>query len=392
MSEQPSAATDGVVTTMQLATPAMYKLDEKKRAPNDLSTREFAECFGADFSPDIARKLRDVFMHIGARTVKALKKASRNDVKEALDLEEIKLGAGWLDTISTYIHEYGDTWGLMDTRASAVATLPPEYTKSSTGGFHERKYQSSEENVSVTTLVGGITKFNMLGFPKPVLEKLRMQLTGKIDLPGATTTVFMLYLVAFNTSYIEGPAKTRFATLLHDLNTAVSINEWVNTLGSGFSNRRLGRFKEPMVFNPKDLIGNTEIPMLCHQFPEKFGQNELVDSILGFEIGGFKDAIAQMLTMCRRLLSFFLVLFLALTRLLRLSPSLSPTQPTLTVTAGRHPPPSPCQAAPRLPAGSPATTCPRQAACSAAAFSAAAASAAASRRAGPRRNSHLTPT
>ena len=353
MSEQEPAATESVVTIMELATRAMYKLDEKKRAPNDLSTREFAECFGADFSPDIARKLRDVFMHIGARTVKALKKASRNDVKEALDLEEIKLGAGWLDTISTYIHEPGDTWGLVDTRASAVATLPPEYAKTSTGGFHERKYQPSEENVSSTTLVGGITKFNMLGFPKPVLEKLRMQLTGKIDLPGATTTVFMLYLVAFNTSYIEGPAKTRFATLLHDLNTAVSINEWVNTLGSGFSNRRLGRFK---------------------------------------------DAIAQMLTMCRRLLSFFLVLFLALTRLLRLSPSLSPTQPTLTVTAGRHPPPSPCQAAPRLPAGSPATTCPRQATCSAAALSAAAASAAAasrraaSRRAGRRRNSHLTPT
>jgi hypothetical protein len=240
----------------------------------------------------------------------------------------------------------------------------------------------------------------MLGFPTPVLEKLRMQLTGRIDLPGATTTVFMLYLVAFNSSYIEGPAKTRFATLLHDLNTAVSINDWVSTLGSGFSNRRLGRFKEPMVFNPKDLIGNTEIPKLCHQFPDKFGQNELVDSILGFEIGGFKDAIAQMLTMCRRLLSFFLVLFLALTRLLRLSPSLSPTQPTLTVKAGRHPPPSPCQAAPRLPTGSPATTCPRQATqatCSAAAFSAAAASAAASRRAasrraGPRRNSHPTPT
>ena len=361
MSEQEPAATESVVTIMELATPAMYKLDEKKRAPNDLSTREFAECFGTDFSPDIARKLHKVFMHVGARTVKALKKASREDVKEALYLEEIKLSAGWLDTISIYIHEPGDTWGLMDTRASAVATLPPEYTKTSTGGFHERKYQPSEENVSSTTLVGGITKFNMLGFPTPVLEKLRMQLTGKIDLPGATTTVFMLYLVAFNSSYIEGPAKTRFATLLHDLNTAVSINDWVSTLGSGFSNRRLGRFKEPMVFNPKDLIGNTEIPKLCHQFPDKFGQNELVDSILGFEIGGFKDAIAQMLTMCRRLLSFFLVLFLALTRLLRLSPSLSPTQPTLTVTAGRHPPPSPCQAAPRLPAGSPATTCPRQA-------------------------------
>ena len=27
------------------------------------------------------------------------------------------------------------------------------------------------------------------------------------------------------------------------------------------------------LFDLKDLIGNTDIPKLCHQFPEKFGQN-----------------------------------------------------------------------------------------------------------------------
>ena len=227
-------------------------------APGDTSKEAFCQEMTRLFPavPDLGKRIKEgVLDPHGADVIRVMHGAKLKDVTDGVKV--VGLLSVWVTNLARYILGPDKMFSLGDEDALPGSTSSEAPREDMKGGWKQLAFPRDAAPLAVQ--LGGFHLIKKLRLPHAAMKQLRTTLcVSKPDVTSAYNILFMFSIMALRSGYIEGALKTRFATILHMLNPAISIEAHMSSLSIGFSNRRQGRYLAAFEVNTKDQVRHND--------------------------------------------------------------------------------------------------------------------------------------
>lgn len=189
----------------------------------------------------------------GADTIEVMHTARLRDVADCVNAAGLL--PSWSGNLARYILGPGKNFGQgidpPEPSGDEDETNLDDLKARGKGGWNELAFPKN--GPSLANQLGGFHKIKSLRLPPACMKQLRAHLCkAKPDVTAAYNVLFLFSVLAFDSGYIEGELKTRLASILHGLNQSISQHAHVVSIGTGFSNRRQGRYETGLLINTQD--------------------------------------------------------------------------------------------------------------------------------------------